>query len=265
MKKYLVIGNPIEHSLSPKIHNYWLKKNNINAEYHKLSIGPEEVKNVINDVKKDKIFGINVTVPYKQSVITHLDELSLIAKETSSVNTIYKKNGKIFGDNTDVLGFELAIKNFGLSLKNKKALIIGAGGVVPSIIVALKKLGVNKIYLSNRTKSKIDKIKLNFSFIEELNWGNFNDSDIIINATSVGLNEKDNLNIDINKITSTKFFYDVIYNPSKTNFLKKAEKNGHKILNGRTMFLYQAQKAFEIWHNILPEINNELFELLEHD
>ena len=139
MKKYLVIGNPIEHSLSPKLHNYWIKKNNINAVYEKKMVKKEEIESVISDVKYQKISGINVTVPFKKFVIPFLDYLSPEAEESQSVNTIYLENNKIIGHNTDIAGFELGIKSINYEVKNKKIFILGAGGVVSSIILALKK------------------------------------------------------------------------------------------------------------------------------
>jgi len=159
MKKYLVIGNPIEHSLSPKLHNYWIKKNNIDAFYDKKLLNEKDIEDVIFKVKKGEINGINVTVPFKKLVIPFLDELSLEANKSQSVNTIYKENDKIIGHNTDVGGFELGLRHFKYDVKDKKIFILGAGGVVSSIILALKKMGVSKIILSNRTKQKAEDLK----------------------------------------------------------------------------------------------------------
>ena len=260
MKKYLVIGNPIKHSLSPKLHNYWLKKNNIDAFYDKEELKESDIPEIIEKVKRDKINGINVTVPFKKSVISFLDQLSPLAKEIQSVNTIFKKDNKIIGDNTDVVGFEKGLKHINYSVKNKKIFIMGAGGVVPSIILALKRLGTSQITLSNRTKEKAEDLKKIFPYLEIINWGENVDFDMIINATSLGLQKEDRIELDLSKIGKNKLFYDVIYNPSKTNFLLKGEELGNKIENGKMMFIYQAQMAFKIWHNILPKIHNKLLE-----
>ena len=265
MKKHLIIGNPINHTLSPKIHNYWFKKNNIEAIYEKKNPSLKEIKEIIQNVKDGKIFGMNVTVPFKQEVIQYLDDLSPLAKKTNSVNTILKKNGITYGDNTDIIGFELSILNLKINLENKTALVLGAGGVVPSIIVALQNLGVRKINIMNRTSEKIKVIKSIFPSINEVQWGDVETHDIYVNATSVGLKEKDDLNLDITHVEKGKLFYDVIYNPPLTNFLQKAKNLGHRIINGETMFLYQAQKAFELWHNISPKIDNNLINYLKND
>ena len=120
MKKYLVIGNPIEHSLSPKLHNYWIKKNKIDAVYDKKLINEGDIEDIITEVRNGKIDGINVTVPFKKSVIPFLDQLTPIADEAQSVNTIYKENNKVIGHNTDTSGFELALKHINYDVKNKK-------------------------------------------------------------------------------------------------------------------------------------------------
>ena len=262
-KKFLVIGNPIEHSLSPKLHNYWIKKNNLKASYDKKLLRQDEIRQLILDVKEGKIHGLNVTIPFKKTIIPFLDVLSDEAKSSQSVNTIYKKKDKIIGVNTDIEGFKIGLETTNQVIKNKKALILGAGGVVPSIIIALKKMQIAKIYLSNRTESKVYEIKKLFPEIEIIEWGKVTSFDLIINATSIGLNEKDKINIDYKNISQNKFFYDVIYNPKETSFLRRAKEFGAQIENGKMMFIYQAQKAFFIWHNILPLIDDETVNLLE--
>jgi len=262
-KKFLVIGNPIDHSLSPKLHNYWIEKYKIDAVYRKKLLNSNEIKDLIVNIREEKIYGLNVTVPFKKTVIPFLDELSEEAEISQSVNTIYKKDNKIIGDNTDIEGFKLSLEKTEQKIKNKKALILGAGGVVPSIIIALKKMQIEKIYLSNRTELKAIELKKNFPEIEIVKWGDTLDFDIIINATSIGLKEEDKININYQKISKDKFFYDVVYNPPETNFLKNAKKYGGIAINGKMMFIYQAQKAFFIWHKVIPEIDNDTIKLLD--
>jgi len=263
MKKYLVIGNPIDHSLSPKLHNYWIKQNNLDAVYSKKQLNESDIDRIITEVKKGKIDGTNVTVPFKKSVIPFLDQLTPLAEKTQSVNTIFKKNNKIIGDNTDIGGFELSLKHINYDVKNKKIFILGAGGVVPSIILALKRLGSSKISLSNRTKVKAEDLKKIYPDLEIINWGQSTNFDMIINATSLGLKNDDQIKLDYNKLGLNKFFYDIIYNPNKTNFLLKAKEKGNEIENGKMMFIYQAQLAFKIWHNIFPKIDKETIKLLD--
>ena len=264
MKKFFVIGNPIDHSLSPKLQNHWLKENNINATYDKIKLEELEVKDFIRDIKEQKIAGCNVTVPFKKTVIPFLDKLSPEAEQTQSVNTITFNNGDLVGHNTDIAGFDTAIKKLNFSLKGKRVLILGAGGVVPSIIFALKNMHVQEITISNRTKEKAENLKVLFSNLKILEWGNLTDFHMLINATSLGLkNEKINLNFS--NLGHDKLFYDVIYNPRETQFLKMGKQLGHKTENGKTMFVYQAMEAFKIWHKIEPKVNTYTFKLLDND
>ena len=262
MKKYLVIGNPIDHSLSPKLHNYWLKKNNIDAIYEKQELNINDLQKFILRIKKEEINGANVTIPFKQKIIPYLDELSSEASDTQSVNTIYLSNHKIVGHNTDISGFELALKDTQFKVSGKKIFIIGAGGVVPSIIYALNKMKVLSISLSNRTISKAENLKNLFKNINILEWGKIPDFDIIINATSIGLKNDDKIDLDFSKVEKGKLFYDIIYNPSETKFLKDGKKLENKTENGKKMFIYQAAAAFKIWHGIQPEINDETIKLI---
>ena len=274
MNKYLVIGNPIDHSLSPKIHNYWIKKNNIKAIYDKERLNSDDLKNLIIKIKERNISGVNVTVPFKKEVIPYLDKLTSGAEVTQSVNTILLTNdSKIVGYNTDIGGFENAIKYTKYDISGKKILILGSGGVTPSIILALYNMNVSSITLTNRTKAKAEQLqnfynnntkkKNGWNDIKVVDWGEVPEFDMIINATSVGLNTDDNLDLDFSKIGKNKFFYDVIYNPKETNFLKKGKDLGNKTENGKKMFIFQAAEAFKIWHNIQPEINEEVSKLLD--
>ena len=263
MKKYLVIGNPIEHSLSPLLHNHWIKKNNLQAEYEKQKIENSQLKSLIDKVKRKEINGINVTVPFKKDIIPFLEKLSPEAESTQSVNTIYLDRNIVVGHNTDIKGFELAIKNTKYDVKGKNVFILGAGGVVPSIIFALNNMKVSNITISNRTQSKAENLKNLFKNLKIINWGKLTDFDMIINATSIGLDSKDEINIDFSKQNKKKFFFDVIYNPKETNFLKTAKSLGNDTANGKKMFIYQAAEAFKIWHGIQPETNQEVDELLD--
>ena len=264
MKKYFVIGNPIDHSLSPKLHNHWFKENKIDAIYDKKKIKENDLENVFSEFKENNINGINVTVPFKKLVIPYLDELSPEADQTQSVNTIILNNNKLVGHNTDIFGFARSIKNLNFNFEDKTVLILGAGGVVSSIIFALNKMSVSKIIVSNRTRKKAEDLKLRFHNLEILDWGDIINFDVIINATSLGLN-KESINLDFSKFGDKKLFYDVIYNPEETNFLKEGKRLGNKTENGKLMFIYQAFKAFKLWHGIEPSINNETLEILNND
>ena len=177
MKNYFVIGNPIDHSLSPRLHNFWIKKNNINAVYKKKKLSDDDLENLILKIKQKEIDGINVTVPFKKKVISYLENLTDEAKLTESVNTIFLDNDKITGHNTDIYGFISAFKSVKYDISGKKILILGAGGVVSSIIFALKKLKAKKIIISNRTRNKADSLKNLFKDLTVINWGDISEFD----------------------------------------------------------------------------------------
>ena len=218
MKKYLVIGNPIEHSLSPKLHNYWIKNNNLDALYGKLETYEKDLPELCKNIKDGNLDGLNVTVPLKKTIIPFIDVLSGNALRTQSVNTVSINNGNLIGDNTDIDGFEQSIKNINYDVSNKTILVLGAGGVVPSIIFSLKRMNASKIVLSNRTKEKAENLKKLFKEIEVIDWGKIVYFDMVVNATSLGLKENDKFNIDFSNVGKNKLFYDVIYNPVKTEF-----------------------------------------------
>ena len=263
MKKYLVIGNPITHSLSPELHNYWIKENGIIGIYNKEKLNEGDLKEFFLKIKNKEINGANITVPFKRDVIAYLDQLSLEAEKTQSVNTVYLKKDKITGHNTDIDGFELAIKDANYNVEGKRVLILGAGGVVPSVIFALYKMRALSVTISNRTKTKAENLKSLFNDLKIVDWGEVSNFDMIINATSIGLKKEDRLNLDFSKFKDSEFFYDVIYNPKETNFLKDGKNLGKKTENGKKMFIYQAAKAFKIWHGIDPKINEQVIGLLD--
>lgn len=269
-KKFAIIGDPISHSLSPVMHNYWFKKYNINAQYELLQIKEKEIIDIINRIKEKKITGINVTLPYKKSVIPFLSKTINDAKETHSVNTIMlDENGELIGENTDVFGFQAAyLKLFSKNEKrNMKALILGAGGVAPSIILALLKSNISHISVSNRTYEKSLFLKKKFNSINLIKWEKYPDElhkfDILINATSLGLISGEEPKLQLNGIKKDMIFIDTIYNPQQTKLIKLFKSNNIKTFNGLNMLIYQGQKSFFLWNKINPEVDDELLSLLE--
>ena len=265
-KNFLVIGNPIKHSLSPFLHNYWFHKNKINCEYKKLKTTKSSIKQILNRVRKREIEGINVTIPFKNSVIKHLDVLKGDALKTSSVNTVYLNKKKLIGDNTDVYGFSSGVLRK-IKTRIKTAGIIGAGGVTSSIILALIQKGVKKIYITNRTFSKLKVFKKKFKkVIYPIKWNDrynvFEEVQILINVTSLGMLGQKDLKFDFSIFDKKINVVDIVYNPENTKLLKDAKKNGHKIFTGLDMFIYQAQKAFYIWNRKKPKITKDIYKKL---
>ncbi len=162
-KKFGIIGSPIKHSLSPVLHNYWFKKYNIDASYSIIDVKNNDLTEIIKQIKNKELSGINVTLPYKQTIVPHLDLLVNDAGITNSVNTIFLDDkGVLIGENTDVFGLQAAYLKEVDNAKQKKTLVIGAGGVSPSVILSLQKSGVIDISIANRTKEKCFFLKKNF-------------------------------------------------------------------------------------------------------
>ena len=271
MKKFSVIGNPVTHSLSPLLHNYWFKKYKIEAEYTMLEIEEDNIKSVLGKIKSREISGLNVTLPFKKKIIPHLDKIVNEAKDTNSVNTVFlDEDENLIGENTDVFGFQAGyLKEIvGIDKKNLKALVLGAGGVAPSAILALQKCYIHNISISNRTYDKALFLNKQFPTIKIVEWKNLTSEtdkfDIIINATSLGLKKGNEFETLIDKTKPGLIYIDTIYNPFQTKMIKHLKSKNIKTYNGLNMFIYQGQKSFYIWNKINPEIDDKLVKILEN-
>ena len=268
-KKFGIIGKPLSHSLSPTLHNFWFKKNKIPASYSPIEIELHDIEKIIKKIKNKELQGINVTVPYKQAVIPFLDLIINDAKETLSVNTIsLNEKRQVVGNNTDVYGLEHGFINKlgNQNLQQNKILILGAGGVTPSVIYALKKKRVKKIFIGNRTLKKTENLKKKFPFIEIVEWDKVEteaeNMDIIINATSLGLKGGNDFKQEFRITKPNLIYYDVVYNPQETMIIKKFKKRNIQTFNGLEMFIYQGQKSFSLWNNVDPKVDEELRQTL---
>ena len=266
-KSFAIIGNPIVHSLSPVLHNYWFKKYNIEADYSLLDVNEENLKHVIKKIRDKELSGINVTLPYKQKIIPFVDRVVNDAQHTNSVNTIFLNDANIIiGENTDVFGLQAAYLKEISNAKNKKALIVGAGGVSSSVIFSLEKSKVRDISIINRTYEKSLFLKKKFNFLNILEWKSLKQEiskfDIIINATSLGLKHGNDFEFNFENVKDNLIYIDTIYNPLETKTLKFLKENKIKTFNGLEMFIYQGQKSFYLWNKINPEIDDELIDLL---
>ena len=266
-KNFGIIGNPIKHSLSPVLHKYWFKKYGLEADYSIIEATDKDLPEVINKIKDGSYTGINVTLPFKQRIINHIDKVVNDAELTGSVNTLFLDRDKtIIGENTDVFGLQAAyLKEIEDSL-NKQALIIGAGGVSPSVILSIQKSGIKNIAITNRTNEKCIFLKKKFKFLNIIAWENLEDQiknfDIIINATSLGLKNGEDFKFKFSDTKPKVIYIDTIYNPLETKTFKHLKEEGKKVFNGLDMFIYQGQKSFYLWNKINPEIDDGLLELL---
>ena len=223
---------------------------------------------VIRKIREGDLSGLNVTLPFKQKILNYVDKAVNDAELTGSVNTILiDHNKKVIGENTDVFGIQAAyLKEIDNNL-NKKALIIGAGGVSPSIVLSIKKSGIRNIFITNRTNEKCIFLKKKFKFLNIVSWENLETEiknfDIIINATSLGLKNGSNFTFNFAKTKNNLIYIDTIYNPLETKTYKFLKVEGKRVFNGLDMFIYQGQKSFYLWNKINPEIDDGLIELLK--
>ena len=266
-KSFAIIGDPIAHSLSPVLHNYWFEKYKIKAKYSLLNIKEKDIANVAIKIRNKELSGLNITLPYKQKIIPFIDKLVNDAKSTNSVNTIFlDESDTVVGENTDVFGLQAAYLKEITDVRNKKALVIGAGGVSPSVIFALQKSKINNIAIINRTHEKSIFLKKKFNFLHILEWPSLKQEiknfDIIINATSLGLKNGEDFQFNFDSVKDSMIYIDTIYNPLETKTLKHLKENKIKTFNGLDMFIYQGQKSFYLWNKINPEIDDKLIDLL---
>ena len=266
-KNFGIIGNPIKHSLSPVLHNYWFDKYNLEANYSIIEANDKDLTEIINKIKNGSLAGINVTLPFTQKIINHVDRIINDAEQTGSVNTVLlNADNSLIGENTDVYGLQAAyFKKIENDFK-KKSLVIGAGGVSPSVILSLLKSGIKNISITNRTNEKCIFLKKKFNHINILPWDRLENEiknfDIIVNATSLGLKNGDDFNFNFSKTKNEVIYIDTIYNPLETKTYKHLKEEGKKVFNGLDMFIYQGQKSFYLWNKINPEIDEGLIELL---
>lgn len=274
--RFGLIGYPISHSLSPWIHERFMEKTSTKGTYSLFEFAQQTpVEEIVKHLKSINVHGFNVTVPFKQQIMTFLDEIDPVANRTGAVNTVINKNGKWIGYNTDGVGYVRSLQDKFPNLFKmtpRRALILGAGGAARGIFTALVQVHFDQIDIANRTKEKAvaicrhannDSQVLSFEEAE----ARLADYDIVIQTTSVGMKP----NIEQTIITKEDFpsaviYSDIIYQPIKTKFLQQAEKSGAPVHYGHTMLLYQAQYAFEIWTGKKPDIgmmDDELEQILK--
>jgi shikimate dehydrogenase len=243
MPKFGLIGKLLDYSFSKTFFTEYFEKNKLNHSYENIEI--QTIDEFSKILKSNEFSGFNVTIPYKESIIPFLDELSPEAKIIGAVNTISFENGKIIGHNTDAFGFQQSIKPF-LDNRHERAMILGTGGASKAIAYVLKNIGLNVIFISRNPQGENQ-----FSYAD-MNQNMVSACKMIVNCTPLGtfpnVNEKPDFPTEF--ITKNHFVVDLIYNPEKTKFLQEAEAKGAIILNGKSMLKEQAMKAWEIWSEI---------------
>ena len=259
---YGIYGHPVRHSFSPAMHNAAFRKLGINSVYLAFDILPEILESAVGSIKNLGLKGINVTIPHKQNIMKYLDEISSEALYTGAVNTIKNTEGHLYGHNTDVGGFLKALE-VDLDLKDfseSSVLLIGAGGAARAVLSALCIRGVKSITIFNRSVDKAAAVSEYFSSHFKnvcIEFNKLNETgklteclgttDILINSSSAGMPDHDNLNIPLQHLKANSYVYDLVYNPRETELVKSARSFGHKASTGLGMLLYQGVESFEVW------------------
>ena len=256
-KTYAVIGDPIDHSLSPNIHNAAFRHSKLDHTYIAYKIPAGEVAAGIEALKAIKIAGFNVTIPHKIEMMKFLDEMDTTCKVIGAVNTVLNEDGKLKGYNTDMIGFLEPIKKKNFTIKNSQVLLLGAGGAARAIITAMIKEKASKISIVNRTQENANKLadfakkiggNVDTISIHEANKL-ITDYKFIINSTSIGMRNEPSP-ISTENIGKNSIVYDIVYQPINTDLIKKSKENGATIIYGYEMLLSQAACSFEIWHKM---------------
>ena len=274
--KLFVIGKPIKHSRSPIIHNFWIEKYSLNASYNKLEINQTEIKDLVQEVREDKIRGFNVTIPYKKVMIDFVDEVEESAHKSKAINTVYKAKDKVIGANTDGIGFIASLNkdlNFHIT-SNTNVMCIGAGGAAYGIVSSLVECNPKIIKIINRTQSLGIDLMQHFSkFVSSktlfevypIGYKPDNNVDLIVNCTSCGMNGKDPLDIELGSVSKKTLVYDIVYEPCQTPLMKTADKKEIQNTNGFFMLARQAAESFYKWFGIMPKDShvNEVIRILK--
>lgn len=254
----ILIGNPVEHSLSPIMHTSAFKEIGIDAIYIAARVENKEVKNAVESIRALNFLGANVTIPHKVEVIKYVDEIDPIAKDIGAINTIVNNNGKLFATNTDGLGFIRSIKEAGINLKGINAVMIGAGGVARAISFNILQ-EISRLKIADVKKNVTDELvfQLQKKFRDKVSSFEFNindlkialeSADMLLNCTPVGMHPNHNHSpVPKELLKKDLIVFDAIYNPVETLLIKDAKKIGAKTISGIKMFLYQGVEAFELW------------------
>ena len=261
-----VIGWPIAHSQSPRLHNFWLQELSLNGVYIPLEVHPSDIIEAFKSLPKLGFSGVNITVPYKEQICDILDHIDPFAARVGAVNTIViGENGQMFGTNSDGFGFLENVKQ-SIPLWDpiaSKVVVVGAGGATRSIIASLIDVGVTNIRIVNRTfeRAKVLVEQINYP-IEIFSWHNIDDaiigSNFFINTTTLGMYGQPPLLCDLTKLAPDAIVTDIVYSPLTTPLLSNAKKLGFAVVDGLGMLLHQARPGFKSWFGYMPEVSPKL-------
>lgn len=248
MKQYGIIGHPLGHTMSPTLHNWGFRQLGLEARYDAWPTTPDELPAFMERFRTEPIMGLSVTIPHKRSVMDFVDEATYRAKVVGAVNTLYWQDGRIIGENTDVIGVVEPLRSHAREITT--GLVLGAGGAARAAVAALKELKAKNIYVINRTRFKAESLAHDFG-VKVADWDDRQDvdADVIINSTPLGMSGslEDGSPMDASMLKSSTIVYDLVYNPLQTKLLREAEAAGARTIQGLEMFVHQGLEQFRLW------------------
>lgn len=261
-----VIGNPISHSLSPKLHGHWLRRYGINGSYDALQVTEDGLERTLRSLPAQGYVGVNVTLPHKVAVLQIADQLTDRATLIGAANTLtFKDDGRIFADNTDGYGFLENLRQGapGWDAKTGPAVVFGAGGAARAVLVSLIEAGVPEIILTNRTRPKAESLRADFGArIRIVDWVQagsvLSDAATVVNTTSLGMKGGQEFRVPLDGLRSGTVVTDIVYTPLRTKFLDAASEKGCVTVDGLGMLLHQGVPGFERWFGKRPEVDDDL-------
>jgi shikimate dehydrogenase len=267
-----VIGHPIAHSRSPLIHKYWLAVHHIEGDYTRVDVPPKDIERFFDEFPKSGFIGCNITIPHKEIAFRKVVEADPVARALGAVNTAWVKDGKLHGASTDVHGFiaNLNRSQPGWDGRTKTAVMIGAGGASRAIAQGLLEKKIQNIVVANRTLERAKEVSAHFdNRLVSVALSNLvphlRETDLVINATSLGMSGQPPLDLDLSPLKKSAIVYDIVYAPLETELLKAAKARGNPVVDGLGMLLHQAAPAFERFFGVRPDVTSELRALVAAD
>ncbi len=247
---YLLIGNPVSHSVSPLMHNTSLEYYEMDAKYHAVAVAMSEMPSLVAHFNSESFLGANITIPHKENLLEAVDQLTQEASEIGAINTILKKDGRLIGHNTDAYGFMIPLEDFLQEIELDRAIVFGSGGATKAILYALNDLGFEEVVMVSRNPAKYSNLE-GVELCSYDSWIEYaEDSSLIINATPLGMipnTEASPVKKHEEEVLEGKLCYDIVYNPRETTFLKQAKRAGGIPIGGLDMLIHQGAKSFQLW------------------
>ncbi|MFN4140626.1 shikimate dehydrogenase [Aestuariivirga sp.] len=272
MIRACVIGWPIAHSRSPLIHGYWLNQHGIEGRYERRPVAPQDLAQFLRTLAEHGFAGCNVTLPHKETACRLVAPADATTERLGAVNTVYLREGKTWGTNTDGEGFINSLRQSvpGIRLENARAVVLGAGGASLAVVNAIIEQGAAEVAVVNRTLEKAEQLRRRFGArVRPVAWDDaasqLGECRLLVNTTSLGMKGHDPLNLDLAKLDERAVVTDIVYTPLRTALLEEAARRGHVVVEGLGMLLHQAVRGFSLWFGVMPKVTPELHDLVARD